>query len=276
MIMVDPAVDNPMANSEALVDEDAFRYAAEVMLQAQDNLIDSLPIPIRTGVYADDFEAADAGVVNLVEFNSALVNAIRLQTCRLLIRAGLPEHAQEEFESLSGLSFAGLDSFYRSLSISIGARACHDWFKSSESIEKFLSGSDKQHLARNSMIFAATCIECALVDKDYELAETIADTFDSTPPFEHQFLEWICIAYWFRPHRMPDAARWSEIAIANGCRSQYPFIIKCRSLLEVGDLHEAIACLDQGERFFYSIGSQTAYAAILKERSLLMDNFTSL
>jgi len=275
VIMVEPTDDNPTTNSEALVDEDAFRHAAKVMLQAQDNLIDFLPIPIRTGEYSDDFEAADARVVNLVEFNSSLINSIRLQTCRLLIRAGLPEHAKQELELLSLLSFTGLDSFYRSLSISIGARACHDWFKSSESIEKFFSGSDKQHLARNLKIFAATCIECALVDKDYELAEIIADTSNSSPPFEHQFLEWICIAYWFRPHRMPDAAKWSEIAIANGCRSQYPFIIKCRSLLEVGDLHKAIACLDQGERFFYSIGSQAAYAAILKERSLLMDNLSS-
>lgn len=263
--------DSSLSGSQSLSDEDVVRQAADALLRSQDNIINLLSIPIAKGGSGDDIESADTEVLNRVALNLSLINGIRFRNCRLLVSAGLPAFAIREFASLTTLTFDELDTFYRALAMSIGARSCHNWYvNSADTISRLFSEYGEELLAKNFKLFAATCIECALLDKDYELVEVIADNSDDSPPFEHRLLEWICIAYWLIPERSADAGKWSEIAIANNCPSQYPYIIKCRSLLEMGDLSEAVACLDQAERFFYSIGFKDAYAAILQERSTLM------
>ncbi len=262
-----------MSGSQALSNDELVRQATYVLLQAQDSIISSLAIPIRKGVAENEIENADSDVLNRVSINFSLVNDIRFRNCRLLLSAGLPEYALKEFTSLTALTFDELDTFYRALSVSIGTRLSLKWYADSfEFISNLFSEYSEDIRERNFQLFSATCLECALLDKEFELAEIVADSSDASPPFDHRFLEWICIAYWLRPQRKADAGKWSEIAIANRCPSQYPYIIKCRSLLEMGDLGEAVACLDQAERFFYSIGYQEAYAAILEERSSLMNN----
>jgi len=273
MAMVEPVGDSSMSQSQDLTNDEVMRWAVDALLQAEDNLINALPIPIKKGDTENDFENADSDVLNRVVFNLSAINSIRLRTCKLLLSAGLPLLALQEFALLTAISFDELDSFYRVLSVSLGARLCHNWYVSSaESISRFFSGLDEESLAKNHKLFTATCIECALLDKEYELATTIADSCDSRAPFEVRLLEWMCIAYWLLPSRNADAGKWSEIAIANRCPSQYPYIVKCRSLLAMGDFGEAVECLEQAERFFYSIGHKEAYAAILQERSGLMDN----
>ena len=269
----EPVGDSSMSQSQDLSNDDVMRWAVDSLLQAEDNLLDTLPIPIKKGYQENDFENADDDALKRIAFNFSVINSIRLRTCRLLLSAGLPMLALQEFESLTALTFDELDSFYRALSVSLGARLCHNWYVSrAESISRFFSALDEESLAKNHKLFTATCIECALLDKEYEFAATIADSCDSRAPFEVRLLEWICIAYWLVPSRNADAGKWSEIAIANRCPSQYPYIVKCRSLLAMGDFGEAVECLDQAERFFYSIGHKEAYAAILQERSGLMDN----
>jgi hypothetical protein len=253
------------------------RQSADALLQAQDHLISALPIPCKKANPENDFDAANADVLNIVAFNFSIINSVRLRNSRLLISAGLPLLAINEFDLLTALTFEELDSFYRALAEGLGARASHNWYvEKSEFIAKLFSGYGDDILTGNYMLFTATRIECALVDKDYELAEFIADSCNATPPFEQRFLEWLCIAYWLVDDRSTDACKWSEIAIANQCKSHFPYIIKCRSLLVAGDIDGAISCLDQAERFFYSIGLKDAYAAILRERSVLMDSASAL
>lgn len=270
--MAEPARDFTNHQQHASDDDEVIRQAVNALIQAQDNVIGSLPIPNRRNSTENDFESANADALNRIAFNLSIINSIRIKTCGFLVSAGLPLLALQEFEQLTSLTFDELDSFYRSLSLSIGAQACRDWFVTkSQFISQFFSGYSEEALDRNHKLFSATCIECAILDEDYLLAAGIADSCDAKPPFESRLLEWICIAYYLAPGRGLDAGKWSEIAIANQCASQYPYIIKCRSLLAMGDLEEAVACLDQAERFFYSIGSKEAYSAILKERSGLMD-----
>jgi tetratricopeptide (TPR) repeat protein len=270
--MTESAADFTTAQPCSSSDDEVLRQAANALIQAQDNIIAGIPIPNKKNNLENDFDKADASALNRIAFNLSLINSIRIRSCRLLVSAGLPLLALQEFESLTSLTFDDLDSFYRDLSLSIGARMCRDWYvANSEFISKFFTGYSKEALDRNYMLFSATCIECAVIDEDYELAADISDSCDAKAPFESRFLEWTCIAYWLTPGRGLDAGKWSEIAIANKCTSQYPYIIKCRSLLAMGNLDEAVACLDHAERFFYSIGLKEAYAAILKERSGLMD-----
>lgn len=271
--MVEPVGDNSMSQSQDSANDDVMRWAVDALLQAEDNLINTLPIPVKKSDLENDFENADNDALDRIAFNLSVTNSIRLRTCRLLLSAGLPMLALQEFALLTALAFDELDSFYRALSVSLGARLCHNWYVSSaESISRFFSGLDEEALAKNHKLFTATCIECALLDNEYELAATIADSCYPRAPFEARLLEWICIAYWLVPSRNADARKWSDIAIANRCPSQYPYIVKCRSLLAMGDFGEAVECLDQAERFFYSIGHKEAYAAILQERSVLMEN----
>lgn len=270
------SINSSESQSQGLGHDDLARQAANTLLQAEDSIIDALPIPNRRDISENDFGDADSVAVNLSSFNYSIINSVRFRNCRLLLSAGLPLVALEEFELLSALTFEELDTFYRALSVSIGARSCHDWYvKNSENISEFFSNLVEDQLIKNYKLFAATCIECALVDSDLELAADIADSCDSSSPFEINLLEWLCIAYWVVPNRKVDAAKWSELAIANRCPSQYPYIVKCRLLLAIGDFSEAVACLEQAERFFYSIGHKQAYASILKERSALMDNNSS-
>lgn len=270
--MTEPAADLGTPQSPDPSDDEILRYALNALLHAQDNIIASLPIPSKKNNLENDFDKADAFALNQIAYNLSIISSIHIRSCRLLVSAGLPLIALQEFEKLTTLTFEELDSFYRALSLSIGAQACHDWYvANSEFISRFFSGYTNEVLDSNYMLFHATCIECAIQDEDYLLAAEIADTCDAKPPFENKLLEWICIAYWLAPGRGLDAGKWSEIAIANQCASQYPYIIKCRSLLAMGDIEEAVACLDQAERFFYSIGFKQAYSAILKERSGLMD-----
>lgn len=246
--------------------------AAQVLLQAQDAIINDLPIPTGRGNGNEDLEKAGVSALNYVLFNNGHINDIRFKNCRLLLSAGLPSFAIEEFSALSSLTFDRLDEFYRALCVSIGPRKSYNWYAESfELISKKLSDYDSSTLSNNYKIFAATCMACALEGNDYEIAEHIADSSDTSPPFQQKFLEWICFVYWLLPHRQEDAGKWSEIAIANNCPSAHPHIIKCRSLLAQGDFQEAIACLDRAERFFYSNGLQEAYASILHERSTLME-----
>jgi tetratricopeptide (TPR) repeat protein len=270
------SINSSESQSQGLGHDDLARQAANTLLQAEDSIIYALPIPNRRDISENDFGDADSVAVNLSSFNYSIINSVRFRNCRLLLSAGLPLVALEEFELLSALTFKELDTFYRALSVSIGARSCHDWYvKNSELISVFFLDFTEEQLAKNHKLFAATCIECAIVDKQYELAETIADSCDTGAPFEVRLLESLCIAYWLVPSRNADAGKWSEISIANRCPSQFPYIVKCRLLLEMGDFSEAVACLDQAERFFYSIGNKQAYASILKERSALMDNYSS-
>ena len=252
-----------------------LEQAAQVLLQAQDAIISELPIPTGKGNDKEDLEKEDVSVLNCVLFNNGHINDIRFKNCRLLLSAGLPSFAIGEFSALSSLTFDRLDEFYCALCVSIGPRKSYDWYVDSfDLISKKLSGYESSMLSSNYKIFAATYIACALEEKDYDLAEHIADSSDVRPPFEHKFLEWICILYWLLPHRQEDAGKWSEIAIANNCPSAYPHIIKCRSLLKQGDIQEAVACLDRAERFFYLNGLQEAYASILHERSSLMEGMS--
>jgi len=263
------------SETQGLSNIEQLQQAVNVMLQAQDAIINDLQIPAGSGNDNEDAENADASTLNYVLFNNSLINAIRFKNCLLLLSAGLPWYAIREFSDLSALSFDQLDEFYRVLCVSIGPRKSYGWYVDSlEQISQKFSGYDGSVLSENCKIFAATCMACALESKDYELAEYIADTADTSPPFQHKFLEWICLVYWLLPHRKEDAGKWSEIAIANSCPCVYPHIIKCRSLLARGDLQEAIACLDRAERFFYSNGLQEAYASILHERSSLMESMS--
>jgi hypothetical protein len=249
-----------------------LEQAAQALIEAQDAIINELPIPAGKGDGEEDLEGSDADVLHYVLFNIGHINDVRFKNCRLFLSAGLPALAIEEFSAVSSLTFDRLDEFYRALCVSIGPRKSYEWYVDSfELISKKLSDHESNVLSGNYKIFAATCIACALEGKDYELAEHIADSSDASPPFQSKFLEWICVLYWLLPHRQEDAGKWSEIAIANNCPSASPHIIKCRSLLAQGDFREAIACLDRAERFFYSKGLQDAYASILHERSTLMD-----
>lgn len=249
-----------------------LKQAAQALLQTQDAIIDELPIPAGKGDSKEDLEESDANVLHYVLFNNGHINDIRFKNSRLLLSAGLPALAIGEFSAISSLTFDRLDEFYRALCVSIGPRKSYEWYVDNfEVISKKLSDYESGVLSGNYKIFAATCIACALEGKDYELAEHIADSSDASPPFQHRFLEWICVLYWLLPHRQEDAGKWAEIAIANNCPSAYPHIIKCRSLLAQGDFQDAIACLERAERFFYSNGLQDAYASILHERSTLMD-----
>lgn len=248
---------------------------AQALLEVQDAIIDELPIPVGKGDSEEDLEESNTNVLHYVLFNNAHINDVRFKNSRLLLSAGLPVLAIEEFSAVSSLTFDRLDEFYRALCVSIGPRRSYEWYADGfELISKKLSDYESNVLSNNYKIFAATCIACALEGKDYELAEHIADSSDASPPFQHKFLEWICVLYWLLPHRQEDAGKWSEIAIANNCPSGYPHIIKCRSLLAQGDFQEAIACLDRAERFFYSNGLQDAYALILHERSTLMEGMS--
>ena len=270
------SVNSSKSPSQGLGHDDLARQAANTLLQAEDSIIDALPIPNRRDISENDFGDADSVAVNLTSFNYSIINSVRFRNCRLLLSAGLPLVALEEFELLSALTFKELDTFYRALSVSIGARSCHDWYlKNSELISVFFLDFTEDQLAKNYQLFASTCIEIALADSDHELAANIADSCDSSSPFETSLLEWLCIAYWIVPNRKQDALKWSELAISKGYSSQYPYIVKCRLLLSIGEFSEAVACLDQAERFFYSIGHKQAYASILKERSALMDNNSS-
>lgn len=252
-----------------------LQQAAQVFLQAQDAIISELPIRAGSGNENKDLLNADVSTLHYVLFNNGHINDIRFKNCRLLLSAGLPSLAIEEFSALSSLTFERLDEFYRVLCASIGPRKSYNWYVDTfELTSKKLSDYESNVLPGNYKIFAATCMACALEGKDYELAEHIADSSDMSPPFQRKFLEWICIVYWSLPHRQEDAGKWSEIAIANSCLSAYPHIIKCRSLLARGDLQEAIACLDRAERFFYSNGLKEAYASILHERSTLMESMS--
>jgi tetratricopeptide (TPR) repeat protein len=267
--------DHSSSASHGLSNVERLEQAAQVLLQAQDAIISELPIPTGRRNDNEDLEKADSSALHYVLLNNGHINDIRFKNCRLLLSAGLPSFAIGEFSALSSLTFDRLDEFYRALCVSIGPRKAYDWYVDSfELISKKLSDYDSSILSNNYKIFAATCMACALEGKDYELAEHIADSSDASPPFQHKFLEWICILYWLLPHRQEDAGKWSEIAIANNCPSAYPHIIKCRSLLAQGDFQEAIACLDRAERFFYSNGLQEAYASILHERSTLMEGMS--
>jgi hypothetical protein len=260
---------------QGLSNVDRLQQALHVLLEAQDAIISELPVQAGSGNDNEDAEKADVSTLNHFLFNNKLIDVIRFNNCRLLLAAGLPSYAIREFTNLSALSFDQLDEFYRVLCLSIGPRKSYGWYVDSlEQISQKFSQYDSSMLAENYKIFAATCMACALESKDYELSEYIADSTDTSPPFQHKFLEWICLVYWLLPHRQEDAGKWSEIAIANSCPSVYPHIIKCRSLLGRGDLQKAIACLDRAERFFYSNGLQEAYASILHERSSLMESIS--
>jgi hypothetical protein len=190
MAMVEPVGDSSMSQSQDLTNDEVMRWAVDALLQAEDNLISTLPIPIKKDDPEDDIENADNDDLNRIAFNFSIINSIRLRTCRLLLSAGLPILALQEFALLTALTFDELESFYRALSVSLGARLCHNWYVSSaEFISRFFSSLDKELLAKNHKLFAATCIECAIVDKQYELAETIADSCDTGAPYEVRLLE---------------------------------------------------------------------------------------
>ena len=246
--------------------------AAKAFLEAEDGIIGELPIPAGRGNDDEDLESAEAELLDYVLLNTRYINDLRFRNARFLLSAGLPSYAIKEFSALSSLTFDQLDEFYCALCLSFGPRKAYDWYAENfDPILQKLPEYEDSVLSSNLKMFAATCMACALENKDYGLAEHIADSSDSSPPYEHKFLEHVCIVYWLLPHRQEDAGKWSEIAIANDCPSAYPHLIKCRSLLSRGDFQDAIDCLDRAERFFYVNGLKEAYAAILHERSTLME-----
>lgn len=237
---------------QALSDDELVHDLALSLINVQDRIISSLSIPRNNSDAEISAGDAEPAVIERIRFNVSLINSIRFRNCRMLIAAGLPSYATQEFTSLTSLTFDELDSFYRDLSASIGARNCHEWYSGSSGlISNLLVNYDEDTLTGNFNLLSATCIECALVDNDYELAEIIADSSDQKPPYKQRALEWLCIAYWLAPNRGEDAIKWAEIAIMHRCISQVPFIIKCRISLQMGEFEKALSCLDEAERFFF-------------------------
>lgn len=243
------------------------------LIEIQDRLIQEKPITPFQGSSEQSLADIDADTAYQISFNLRLLNEIRFRNCRLFLSAGMRDLSIKEFSGLSFLSFEQLDLFFRELCASSGSRYSYNWYRENASlIAGILADSGEDTLKINYKVFAATCMECALADKDLDLAEEIADYCAASPPFVENFLRVVCLVYYSRPGRLSEALKWADLAISHQCQSAFPFIVRIRCLLADGQFEEALGCLDKAERFCYSNGLKEEYALILNERSAFMDN----